>query len=83
MTASSALRSPTHRSKGLAEHELDLLESAIALVASGGASRVVVVMALGKRIPSTTRSTAGQRGVVLLQARRDDGGTDLIVEPAA
>ena len=83
MAASSPLRSRIHHARDSARHELDLVESAIALVASGGASRVVVVLGLGTSIPLGARSTAGQREVNLSESRRADGGRDIIVEPAA
>lgn len=64
------------------EHELDLLEGAITLVASAGASRVIVLMGGGNGIPRTARSRARSRGVTLRAKRRADGYREIVVEPA-
>lgn len=64
------------------EHELDLLESAVSLVASGGASRVVVILGDEEPILSKARLAAGPRGVILREVKRADGGSDIVVEAA-
>jgi hypothetical protein len=81
MTASSAPQPPAP-SPNQVEHELDLIESAIALVASGGASRVVVVLLNGDLILAAAQASARRRGVVVRSIRGSGGGCDIIVEPA-
>lgn len=83
MAASSAPQSSMPGSRERVEHEFDLLESAVALVASGGASRVIVVLRDHEPILSRARFTAGQRGVILRETQRAGGGWDIVVEPAA
>jgi hypothetical protein len=82
MAASSARKSPTPIAPERVEHELDLLQSAIALVADGGASRVVVVRSDGEPIIPRGHFNPGHRAVILREAPRPDGTTDIVVEPA-
>jgi hypothetical protein len=82
MTASSALRSAVAPSRERAEHELDLLEGAIAQVASGVASRVVLVLAGDEPLVDRARPRTGRRAVLLREALGADGGREIVVEPA-
>jgi hypothetical protein len=64
-------------------HETDLVEGAIALVATGGARRASFVLLHGGAILPQARASAHQRGVHVRAAPRADGGCDIIVEPIA
>jgi hypothetical protein len=65
------------------EHRLDLIESAIALVASGGARRATVVMPDADLALPEAQSLARDHGVVVRAAWRADGACDVVVEPVA
>jgi hypothetical protein len=82
MTALSVLRLAVAPSRERAEHELDLLEGAIGQVASGVASRVVLVLAGDEPIVDRARPTTGRRAVLLREAVRAGGGREIVVEPA-
>jgi hypothetical protein len=64
------------------EHEVALIRDAIALVASGGAPRVVVAgLKLGDALLPTARRMADQAGVRIVPLwRADEAGLDVAVE---
>jgi len=64
------------------EHEMRLVREAIAMVASGGAPRVVLGgIHFGDRLTDWGRRVAGEAGVLLTPLwRSDDAGPDLSVE---
>ena len=80
-----AFSSARHRSgrhlESRRDHEIDLVESAIALVSSGGASRASLIVQEGEAILPYARAAASRHGVSVRSAGRPDGGCDLIVEP--
>jgi len=82
MAASSAPQPSMRAARRWSEHELDLLESAVALVANGGASRVALIIGDKPPVHATARVRAGQRGVILREVKRADGNRDIVVEPA-
>jgi hypothetical protein len=63
------------------DHEIDLVEGAIALVASGGARRASLVVQEGDAILAQARAAAIRHGVSVRAIVRPGGGCDLIVEP--
>jgi hypothetical protein len=63
------------------DHELDLVEGAIALVATGGAERVELILRQGERILPVAQASARERDVAIRVARREGGACDLVVEP--
>lgn len=66
------------------QHERDLVEAAIALVAGGGARRVSLLIQHGALILPGAQASAGRWGVIVRAVWRPDGaGCDLIVEPIA
>ena len=65
------------------QHQLDLVESAIALVASGGARRATLVLTHADKVLSNAQASAHDQGVVVRAAWRADGSCDLVVEPIA
>jgi hypothetical protein len=62
------------------DHELDLVEGAIALVAQGGAERVALLLRQAARILPVAQRSARPRGVTVRLAQRPDG-SELVVEP--
>jgi hypothetical protein len=64
------------------EHEVGLIRGAIALVASGGAPRVVVAgLRLGEALLPTARRMALEAGVRIVPLwRADEAGLDVAVE---
>lgn len=64
------------------EHEMNLVREAIAMVASGGAPRVVVGgLRFGEELLATARGLATEAGVRLVPLwMPDDAGTDIAVE---
>jgi len=81
MAASSAPQSSVPASRKKVEHELELLESAITLVAGANASRVIVVLPDDDLILAAVRASARLRGVLVRSAPRSRGGCDVVVEP--
>ncbi len=67
------------------EHELDLVRSAIGMVASGGAPRVSLVgLRLGEQLLGQARQMALQAGVRIVPLwRSDEAGLDIAVERIA
>jgi hypothetical protein len=65
------------------QHQLDLVESAIALVASGGARRATLVLTHADQVLPNAQAWAHDQGVVVRAAWRADGSCDLVVEPIA
>ena len=66
------------------QHERDLVEAAIALVAGGGARRVSLVVQHGPLILTAAQASAVRWGVIVRAAwRSGEGACDLIVEPIA
>lgn len=64
------------------EHELRLIEEAIAFVASGGAPRVVVAsLRLGEALLGPAQRVAREAGVRILPLwRADEAGLDIAIE---
>jgi hypothetical protein len=65
------------------QHQLDLVESAIALVANGGARRATLVLPHADLVLPEAQSLARERGVVVRAVWQADGACDVIVEPIA
>lgn len=65
------------------DHELQLVEAAIALVAAGGARRATLVLRHGEVVLAEAQAAARQWGVVVRALWRPDGGWDIVVEPVA
>lgn len=67
------------------EHEMRLIQEAIALVASGGAPRVVVAgLRLGDELLHSARRVALEAGVRIVPLwRADEAGLDIAVERIA
>ena len=67
------------------EHEMRLIDEAIALVASGGAPRAIVAgLRLGEAIVEPARQMAREAGVRVVPLwRADEGGADIAVERIA
>jgi hypothetical protein len=65
------------------DHDLDLVESAIALVAGGGADRVALVVRDGELILPLAQASGRRSGVVVRAVWRTNGGCDIVVEPIA
>ena len=65
-----------------AEHQRDLVEGAIAIVASGDARRVSLVLSDGAAILAGAQASGRQWGVIVRASWRADGqGCDVVVEP--
>jgi hypothetical protein len=64
-------------------HLLDLVESAVALIANGGARRVTLVLPHADRVLPDAQASARARGVVVRALWRADGACDIVVEPVA
>ena len=80
-TSSHPTPHPIEHQKRL-EHELDLVEGAIAMVSHGDASRVSLVVANGALILPIAQASGRQWGVIVRAVWHPDGaGCDLIVEP--
>ena len=65
------------------EHRLDLVESAIALVAGGELRRATLVLPDADLVLPDAQSMARDHGVVARAVWRPDGACDVVVEPVA
>jgi hypothetical protein len=65
------------------DHELQLVEAAIALVATGGARRATLVLRHGVVILAEAQAAARPSGVVVRALWRPKSGCDIVVEPVA
>ncbi len=66
------------------EHQRDLVDGAIAMVASGDARRVSLVLTHGAAILADAQASGRQWGVIVRGVwRGDGGGCDVVVEPIA
>jgi len=83
MASQSVETSRAHASRAELEHRLDLVESAIALVANGGARRATLVLPNAASVLLVAQSVARDHGVLLRALWREDGACDLVVEPVA
>lgn len=82
MASSTACRVAAPARRNRVEHELDLVEGAIALVAGGGARRVSLVVPHGALILPTARAIGRQWGVIVRAVWRPGGARcDIVVEP--
>lgn len=65
------------------DHALDLVESAIALVAGGGARRVTLVIPQAQLVLSAAQASARQLGVVARADWGPGGSCDIVISPVA
>ena len=83
MATSPAQPSAAHLRLDDLDHDLDLVESAIALVAGGRARRAALVLRDGERVLAAAQASGHRRGVVVRAVWRRGGGCDIVVEPVA
>ena len=83
MATASAPASVARAQRLEQEHALDLVESAIALIAAGGARRATLVLEHPELILPTAQDSGRRWGVVVRADWRSDGGCDVVVEPVA
>jgi hypothetical protein len=80
-TSVAALSAPYGQRKRI-EHELDLVEGAVAMVARGEARRVSLVVGHGALILPVAQASGRRSGVIVRAAwRTDNANCDLVVEP--
>lgn len=81
MAITSVQKLAARRRQRERDHELDLVQGAIALVAAGGAERVALVLRHGERILPAAQASGRDHHVEVRVARREGGACDLVVEP--
>jgi hypothetical protein len=83
MASQSAQPSAVANSRPDEEHAIDLVASAIALVAGGGARRVTLFMAHREAVMAAAQALSRRLGVVARAVEGPEGSCTIVISPVA